>query len=111
MCMFASKTKKLRHSIVKRIAPKLYFEWVKNMNYISAVPRPFTLMLQKTFQNKKLVGAENVSANKLIGTGNGTVHVAFGGKVDHDIHFFHYTIDSRRIADIAFNEFVTFIFL
>lgn len=28
------------------------------MNYISAVPRPFTLMLQKTFQNKKLVGAE-----------------------------------------------------
>jgi len=56
------KTLKLRHAIVKMIAPQLYYEAVflqtVFLQIISAIPRPMTLFMKAYFGSKQLVGLE-----------------------------------------------------
>jgi len=53
--LFADKTLRLRHEIVKILAPKLYEGCTQSM---PDVPRPMTLALKQNFRSKPLTGAE-----------------------------------------------------
>ena len=50
--------------------------------------------------------AHHIGAHKDAGVGDGAVHVAFSGKVDHDVRLFllKEAVDRLRIGDIRANE-------
>jgi len=52
------KTMRLRHAIVKLLAPKLYKDMVELESLISGVPRPMTMFLKQHFKTGDLVGLE-----------------------------------------------------
>ena len=59
---FRRKTAKLRHGIVRLIAPKVYKDYLSMANInsvITTTPRPMTLFLKKYFKNSEsLIGVE-----------------------------------------------------
>lgn len=62
---FGRKTAKLRHGIVKLIAPKLFLDVMNIGNFIAATPRPMTLFLKEYLKDEALLGVE-------IGTAEGS---------------------------------------
>lgn len=50
--MFAKKTVRIRHAIIRLIAPKIYAQTVPKKT------RPFTIFVKNKFNNKSLMGAE-----------------------------------------------------
>lgn len=55
---FKHKTIKLRHGMVKLIAPELYVDMTNIRSLIGATPRPMTLFLKEHFKADELVGVE-----------------------------------------------------
>ena len=54
----AKKTKRIRHKIVKIIAPHIYETQLILLDLISATPRPMIVIVRSHFKHTNLVGAE-----------------------------------------------------
>lgn len=55
---FKLKTRNTRYNIVKVLTPEMYSFFKENQDFISHIPRPFTLMLNDVFNDKPLKGLE-----------------------------------------------------
>ena len=55
---FKIKTRNTRYNIVKVLTPEMYSFFKENQDFISHIPRPFTLMLHDVFNDKPLKGLE-----------------------------------------------------